>query len=943
MKNLVTFLFLVTLQNVYSQTLTWESFVDSIPTLSSSRPADLNLDGVLDIVIGGGTDGAQSASGVMAFDGLDGSLLWKTPSRNEVFGSPVFLDINNDAVEDVFITGREAQFLALDGVTGALIWDFLPLSTNPADSGWYNFYNPQFIEDVNGDSFSDLLVSNGGDHTAPEWETNRPPGHIMVLSSADGGILAQAVVPDSAETYCSPIVCDVENNGFKWVLFGTGGENIGGNFYACPLSSILNNTMDGAIVLATDSLKGFIAPSSVVWNQVTSSYDIYVLSYDGKLQKFSGADFSETWSFQHPETESSAAPVIGNFTGDITPDVYLTLFKGIAPSYSDFYQVMLDGSNGAIKFLDSLGQINYASGNAVDLNNDGRDEAIASVTYFQNGFFEHRLEQIDFETNTITAITPTDAGVNFGSTPLFTDLDADGSLDLVYASKKDSLNPVAWNGIYVRRIDLGSTIPNSGIAWGSYLGNAYDGAYSYSPVFCGDNAVVSSSAIANPSCNGFADGALTPNTLGLFEPYTFLWSTGSVQPAISNLLSGPYTVRVTDAAGCYEDVFYELSDPYEITYGAISSPTCPEGIDGNATLSSSGCPCMFSMCTFLWENGMTTKPNDSLVSGWNSVTIVHTDGCVVVDSVLIPDALPVIAGFATQNISCSGGSDGLVSMLLDSVYIPYQIMWSNGDSTVFTDSLNIGVQSVWVEDGRGCLDSLAFELFAPEELILETDFTPYLCSGVSDGMISLSANGGEPGYDFYINGLPLDSTESNSFGAGVYDVLVTDSNECADEESFEIVSLDPISASFVTTPASGENTENGIAVVTPSGGLPPYTFNWSSFHTDPIAVYLNPGWYTVLITDDNGCEFEDSVYVGILATQELNGLRLRAYPNPSKGIVYLSQNCQEIQLFSYDGKWICSKLESDFIDLSLLTNGLYYLSLRNEDGVLKVPIIRISN
>ncbi len=35
----------------------------------------------------------------------------------------------------------------------------------------------------------------------------------------------------------------------------------------CPLESILNNTMDDAIVLASDSLKGFIAPPSVVYNE----------------------------------------------------------------------------------------------------------------------------------------------------------------------------------------------------------------------------------------------------------------------------------------------------------------------------------------------------------------------------------------------------------------------------------------------------------------------------------------------------------------------------------------------------------------------------------------------------------------------------------------------------------------------------------------------------
>ena len=103
----------------------WQSFTDSIPTLSSPRAADLNLDGVNDIVIGGGTDGAFSNNGIMAYNGVDGSILWTTSSRNEVFGSAVFHDITQDGVSDVIIAGRSAQLLALDGTDGTLIWDYI--------------------------------------------------------------------------------------------------------------------------------------------------------------------------------------------------------------------------------------------------------------------------------------------------------------------------------------------------------------------------------------------------------------------------------------------------------------------------------------------------------------------------------------------------------------------------------------------------------------------------------------------------------------------------------------------------------------------------------------------------------------------------------------------------------------------------------------------------
>ena len=69
---------------------------------------------------------------------------------------------------------------------------------NPGDSGLYNFYSPQIISDVDNDGYPDLLVSNGGDHAAPAWQTNRPPGHLMVISSLTGQLIAKAVSPDSA-------------------------------------------------------------------------------------------------------------------------------------------------------------------------------------------------------------------------------------------------------------------------------------------------------------------------------------------------------------------------------------------------------------------------------------------------------------------------------------------------------------------------------------------------------------------------------------------------------------------------------------------------------------------------------------------------------------------------------------------------------------------------
>ena len=233
----------------------WQQFTDSIPTLSSPRASDLNADGIMDIVIGGGTDSTFSYNGVMAYNGVDGGLLWRRSSRDEIFGSAIFQDINNDSIKDVFISGRAAQLLAIDGSNGSLIWEYFPSNLNPSDSGLYNFYNPQFIDDIDGDNYQDILVSNGGDHSAPDWQTNRPPGHLMIISSLTGDLIVKSVVPDSAETYCSPLVVDVKNTGDKWILYGTGGENIGGHFYAVQLSDLIQADISGSTILASDTNK----------------------------------------------------------------------------------------------------------------------------------------------------------------------------------------------------------------------------------------------------------------------------------------------------------------------------------------------------------------------------------------------------------------------------------------------------------------------------------------------------------------------------------------------------------------------------------------------------------------------------------------------------------------------------------------------------------------
>lgn len=104
---------------------------------------------------------------------------------------------------------------------------------------------------------------------------------------------------------------------------------------------------------------------------------------------------------------------------------------------------------------------------------------------------------------------------------------------------------------------------------------------------------------------------------------------------------------------------------------------------------------------------------------------------------------------------------------------------------------------------------------------------------------------------------------------GAYDVCVIDNSsgqaQCYNNNPVVIGSP---TALYVTTNVidlSCFNANDGILNATAYGGQPNYFFEWSTnsnvFNGDSISL-LNPGYYDLLVTDNNGCEFAvDSLFV----------------------------------------------------------------------------------
>ena len=59
-----------------------------------------------------------------------------------MFGSAIFLDVNDDGIDDVFTGGRSAELSAIDGKSGNEIWRFNEVNSLDAMGieKLFNFY-----------------------------------------------------------------------------------------------------------------------------------------------------------------------------------------------------------------------------------------------------------------------------------------------------------------------------------------------------------------------------------------------------------------------------------------------------------------------------------------------------------------------------------------------------------------------------------------------------------------------------------------------------------------------------------------------------------------------------------------------------------------------------------------------------------------------------------
>ena len=144
----------------------------------------------------------------------------------------------------------------------------------------------------------------------------------------------------------------------------------------------------------------------------------------------------------------------------------------------------------------------------------------------------------------------------------------------------------------------------------------------------------------NISCNGLSDGQVNPLLSGNCGPLAYLWSNGSMNPILSGVPAGNYSLSVTDAFGCIATNSVTLTEPEALIANAGLDQTVYYGytplsctdLSGSA---NGGC----AEYSFLWSGGVvgTTIGEDINVCPSSSsdytLTVTDENGCTAADEV----------------------------------------------------------------------------------------------------------------------------------------------------------------------------------------------------------------------------------------------------------------------------------------------------------------------
>jgi len=376
------------------------------------------------------------------------------------------------------------------------------------------------------------------------------------------------------------------------------------------------------------------------------------------------------------------------------------------------------------------------------------------------------------------------------------------------------------------------------------------------------------------SCSGQNNGSIRVlKPLGAGTLYSLIGNNVNVvnqaTTTFSNLAAGAYTLTATTDNSCVYTKTVNVSTPTGLIFttvkpSASSSCTTQNGSIELATQGGSG--------TVLFElGGPVSKPKqvgnvfNFLPPGTYTVVATDANNCQTTAQAVIAGPTGLTLTVAPQATICGNGSITVTPSVAGTY--TYKLTGVVNRETVapspFTfNLLPAGSYTVIVTDANGCTaSSPATVASGPTSLVLSIAEEAIKCKG-GKAKIVVGVTGATNAVTVTLKDNATNAifnSPFNSIPPGNYTISATEANtNCSANQLYTVVEPAQLTATSVATQISCvNNQQSGIVTVTANGGTGVKMFMLSGrteMQTSNVITDVEPGNYTVKVTDANGCE-----------------------------------------------------------------------------------------
>ena len=364
--------------------------------------------------------------------------------------------------------------------------------------------------------------------------------------------------------------------------------------------------------------------------------------------------------------------------------------------------------------------------------------------------------------------------------------------------------------------------------------------------------------VVNTAC-GQSNGSVTASASGGTNPLSYNWSNAQTGTSATGLLAGSYSVTVTDKNGCTISATTGVSNSGGPTINSLSALNvlCAGAGDGSVVISASG---GVGALSYSWSvTGATGQTISNLSGASYTVSVTDANGCLSTSSVIIsePSAL-TISGVSTTKADCNQNNGSAVVTATGGTGT-FTYNWSNAATSQTNANLSASSYSITVTDANGCAQISVTNVGSNSgPAAVASVLSPILCKG-GIGSINLNVTSGTAPYSYSwssgINGVSNSTNQQlTNLGAGSYSVTVIDAGGCSIVNTINLPQPSLLALGETTKDATCSSS-NGSLQVTPTGGVPTYTYTWSTGQTGTSGKLNNlaAGNYSVTVSDANGC------------------------------------------------------------------------------------------